>query len=191
MNDQAARDTEILLDRVIAATTDRLRESFADLIHTAAAETETLEKIGKMLGLSIENAPVDERVVDRVTWHPVAELCVVSILRHVLTGHRESAAEPTSTTFAASNRALATSEFASRVGLSLDDARLALAVTSQVLEEAFEKPKRLEMDGSEFDVQSSQGALIVRGQEDRVELTDRFDRSARSSGARIVNRAES
>ncbi len=95
-------------------------------------------------------------------WHAVAKLCVMRIVRHLqtLVGENETALTPGE--FAGLSHSLGTPEFAMRAGLSLDDARLALAVTSTNLARAFVDRTALQVDDIEFVVHNASGKLTIR-----------------------------
>ncbi len=129
--DVFAPDNQAFMDRTVTAVAERLREDFTDLTG------------------------------DRATWRSVAELCVMTIVRHLQSLARKKDVILTPRELSGLSRALGTPELAIRAGLSLDDVRLALAVTVTNLAKEFVRRTVLQVDDAKIAVHNVGGKLTV------------------------------
>jgi len=106
----------------------------------------------------------EEALVDRLTWRPVAETCIASLL-HVICDQAEASAERTTRCTDAEVRALAKAKIeARRLGLSEADTQTAAGLTADLFcdRAQFVEPESLTIDGQQFTIHRDGDTLVVR-----------------------------
>jgi len=109
-------------------------------------------------------ASEEEALVDRLTWRPVAETCIASLL-HVICDQAEASAERTTRCTDAEVRALAKAKIeARRLGLSEADTQTAAGLTADLFcdRAQFVEPESLTIDGQQFTIHRDGDTLVVR-----------------------------
>jgi hypothetical protein len=154
-------DTQTVLDALYTQLTAQLSNALRQLARQTQDELGAVERLCRELGVQPVSSERGKRLqdVEAITWRPIAQTCMVSLLRSIAPTESDSPSDstliPDSTLKARWESTLDESPFAASIGLSTDDARLARRLCCQVVLEspALQKPVVFKMDSVHFSVE--------------------------------------
>jgi hypothetical protein len=158
-----------VLERTYSLVVSELRQLMHGLVEESNAELDTLKRLAEELNISVPSTSAldadEEETIRQVTWFPIAQECVVTLLRAMLQGvaRNETKISREQLTQMCDD-AIDAGEFHRIVGLNRDDARLALGVAANTFltNNLFSTPVNLLMDGYAYTLRREGDALVAQ-----------------------------
>ncbi len=170
------KTTQQILEDAYTRVIAKIQETIVGVVKKSDEEVRTLQRLANLFGISTSLPPLssdEQELVQRVAWYPVAQKCVVTVLRLML-GEAEKRSKGLHPKWLEKElrlrEAIKLDEFARTLGLDSTIAYLALEATRAVFlkSDLFAYPVHLEMDGKTFEVFHREGGIVacpVRKQE--------------------------